>query len=452
MEGSKTMNADLSQVLSTGAMAVLFAASALVLLVRMDLAPAGNRPGPLDGGGRWFLGAALGIGIIAFSIKLAIILTLSSFPEQTIAPLLADPAPARRDDSLAGMPVTGAPDGGSGHYAWRTLPAEVPSPPDNPSNPAKVALGERLFHDTALSRDHTVSCASCHDLLGGAGTDRRPTSLGITGIAGGRNAPTVWNAAFQSRLFWDGRAGSLEEQAMGPPLNPDEMGMPSAAAIEARIGADPSYRDAFAAAFGDPAPVSMRRITQAIAAFERTLVTNDSPYDRFVQGDDGALDPAQRRGMWLFQSVGCVMCHSGPNFSGAALVGPQNPYAPLMAGRSSHARRHDLASDKGRAGAQAVDGVWRIPSLRNVALTAPYFHNGSVSELEEAIRVMATSQLNATISEDRRQSRTPSWSPQDARFEVVDRIVLSESDIGDLAAFLRALSSDRLARRPERAP
>ncbi|KIL96974.1 Cytochrome c551 peroxidase [Paramagnetospirillum magnetotacticum MS-1] len=445
------MNADLSQILTTGAMVVLFAISALVLLVRMDLAPAGDRPSPLDGGGRWFLGAALGIGVIAFSIKLAIILTLSSFPDQTIAPLLADPALAQRDDSLAEMPLQSGPSG-PGHYPWRSLPAVAPSPPDNPTNPAKIALGERLFHDTALSRDHTVSCATCHDLLEGAGTDRRPTSKGINGTIGGRNAPTVWNAAFQSRLFWDGRAGSLEEQAMGPPLNPDEMGMPSATAIEARIGADSSYRQAFAQAFGDGASVTMRRITQAIAAFERTLVTNDSPYDRFVAGDDHALDPAQKRGMWLFQSVGCVMCHSGPNFSGAALVGPQNPYAPLMASRSAFAQRHGLSSDKGKAHAKAVDGIWRIPSLRNVALTAPYFHNGSVTELEEAIRVMATSQLNATISEDRRQSRTPAWSAENSRFDVIDRLVLSEDDIRDLAAFLRSLSSDRLARRLTRAP
>ncbi|BAE50026.1 cytochrome-c peroxidase [Paramagnetospirillum magneticum] len=440
------MNADLSQVLGTGAMVVLFATSALFLLVRMDLAPAGGRPGPLDGGGRWFLGAALGVGIIAFSLKLAIILTLSSFPEQTIAPLLPDPALAVREDGRTEWPLLAGPDGGDRPYPWRALPAVVPSPPDNPTTPAKVALGERLFHDKDLSLDHTVSCASCHDLLGGAGGDRRATSLGIRGIVGGRNAPTVWNAAFQSRLFWDGRAGSLEEQAMGPPLNPDEMGMPSAAAIEARIGASPSYREAFAEAFGDDAPVTMRRITQAIAAFERTLVTNDSPYDRFVRGDDKALDPAQKRGMWLFQSVGCVMCHSGPNFSGASLVGPQNPYAPLMASRSAPARRHGLTVDKGKAPAGSVDGLWRIPSLRNVALTAPYFHNGSVSELEEAVRVMATAQLNATLSEDRRLGKTPSWSVEGGRFEVVERLVLSEADIRDIAAFLRGLTSDRLAR------
>lgn len=440
------MDADLSQVLGTGGMVVAFAASALFLLVRMDLAPAGDRPGALDGGGRWFLGAALGIGVIAFSIKLAIILTLSTFPEQTIAPLLADPAMAVRSESGDGTISPPGYDGESGHYPWRTLPAVAPSPPDNPTTPAKVALGERLFHDTALSRDRTVSCASCHDLWGGAGTDRRATSVGINGIVGGRNAPTVWNAAYQARLFWDGRAGSLEEQAMGPPLNPDEMGMPSAAAIEARIGADPTYRQAFATAFGDGAPVTMRRITQAIAAFERTLVTADSPYDRFVQGDDNALNPAQKRGMWLFQSVGCVMCHSGPNFSGAALVGPQNPYAPLMASRSVTARRHGLSADKGKAPAGAMDGVWRIPSLRNVALTAPYFHNGSVTELEEAVRVMATSQLNVTLSEDAHLGKSPSWSPENGRFEVVDRLVLSERDISDIAAFLRALTSDRLAR------
>lgn len=439
------MNADLSLMLGTGAAAVLFATFALVLLVRSDLTRAGRGGAILSGGGQWFLGAALGVGVIAFSIKLAIILTLSTFPERTIQPLI----PSAEE---VGAPSLGAyepPDGpgGPGHYVWRALPAVAPAPADNPTNPAKVALGERLFNDTALSGDGTVSCASCHDLLGGAGTDRRPTAIGITGIPGKRNAPTVWNAAYQARLFWDGRAGSLEEQAMGPPLNPDEMGMPSAAAIEAAIAARPGYHEAFAAAFGDSRPITFHRIAQAIAAYERTLVTGDSPYDRFVRGDAGALSAEQKRGMALFQSLGCVMCHAGPNFSGASLVGPRNPYATLMAGRSPLARSHGLDQDKGRAAPGAAEGVWRIPSLRNVALTAPYFHNGSVTELAEAVRVMATAQLGATLSDEPQARRVPRWSPEHSAFVGDEHLVLGRGDIDDIVAFLHALSSDTLVAR-----
>lgn len=442
------MNADLSLLLSIGIGVVLFAASILVMLVRGDLAPAGAYRDVFQGGGRWFLGAALGIGVIAFTIKLAIILTLSSFPEQTITPLLPEP-PLAVDSS---WPAIGAeaPDWGLRHYTWESLPETVPSPADNPTTPEKVALGERLFHDVALSWNQTVSCASCHDVALGSGTDGRPTAVGITGVPGKRNAPTVWNAAYQERLFWDGRAGSLEEQAMGPPLNPDEMGMPSAAAIEARIAAEPSYRDAFAQAFGAGQPITMGRITQAIAAYERTLVTSDSPYDRFVRGDVHALTPIQQRGMWLFQSIGCVGCHSGPNFSGASAVGPRNPYAPLMASRSEYGRRHDLSADKGRAAPDATDGIWRIPSLRNVAVTGPYFHNGSVDDLAEAVRVMATSQLDAVISDDPALRRIPRWSVEQGRFEDMERHVLSSQDVDALVAFLKALTSDRLAARVAR--
>jgi cytochrome c peroxidase len=362
------MHADLSLILGIGVAMVLFAGSGLVLLVRRDLAPAGRLAGALDGGGRWFLGAALGVGVIAFALKLGIILTLSTFPGQTIQPLIPDPAEAG-PPPWSSFPL---PESGPLGYAWQALPAVAPAPPDNPTTPEKVALGQRLFHDPALSRDHSVSCASCHDVDAGAGTDRRPTAVGITGVPGTRNSPTVWNAAFQARLFWDGRAGSLEEQAMGPPLNPNEMGMPSVEAIESRVAAEPSYRDAFAAAFGPDRPITMRHIVQAIAAYERTLVAGDAPYDRFVRGDTAALTPAQQRGMWLFQSLGCVTCHAGPNFSGASAIGPKTPYAPLMASRSDYARRHDLAADKGRpTRAGPRRGPWTASGASRRCATSP---------------------------------------------------------------------------------
>jgi cytochrome c peroxidase len=438
------MNANLSPILVVGLLAVLFATSALVLLVRGDLAANAGRTGMLSGGGQIFLGAALGIGVIAFSLKLAIILALSSFPDETIAPLLSDPSTQMRPDAAWEAQLPLPPP-----FRWQTLPAQAPAPVDNPTTPTKVALGERLFHDTALSRDHTVSCASCHDVTG-AGTDGQVTAIGITRVAGKRNTPTVWNAAFQAKLFWDGRAHSLEEQAGGPPLNPDEMGMPSATAIEQRVAAEPSYGEHFAQAFGN-AVITMERITQAIAAYERTLIVADSPYDRFVVGDTNALSEQQQRGMALFKAVGCVMCHSGPNFSGASLVGVKNPYAPLLASRSDIARSHGLGIEKGRAAPNAKDGVWRIPSLRNVALTAPYFHNGSVSDLAEAVRVMATAQLGATLSDDQiLAAHRPQWSAEIDGFVIDGPLVLASADIADLAAFLRSLSSDTLLRRVER--
>lgn len=425
------------------------AVAALVMLVRRDLAPSGAFAGALDGGGRWFLGAALGLGVIAFTIKLAIILTMASFPEQAIAPLLADPAetPTQAPAAQAGpSAIPASPP--ARRVVWRALPDTAPAPAANPTTPAKAALGERLFHDRALSADGTIACASCHDVAHGAGDDRRATAIGITGVPGRRNSPTVFNAAFQARLFWDGRAASLEEQALGPLVNPEEMGMPSLAAVVTTVAADPSYRPAFDHAFGSGAPITIDRIAQAIAAYERTLVTADSPYDRFIHGDDGALTDEQKRGMWRFETLGCVTCHSGPNFSGASTVGPRSPYSALLASRSDRARRHGLSADKGKAAPNAKDGVWRVPSLRNVALTAPYFHNGSVADLPEAVRVMAATQLNAAVDDHDPGERLKLWwSPETASFGGFERKAVSERDVQDIVAFLHALSSERLAAR-----
>lgn len=443
LKGEAAMNADLSSLLIAGTLAILFATTALVLLVRGDLAPAGLRPLALSTGGRFLLGSALGLGVIAFTIKVIIILTLANFPGQTITPLISS---VGQD---AGRDLTPLPLPDPQPYDWKGLPAVVPAPADNPTTAAKVALGEKLFHDPALSRDRTVSCASCHDVEHGSGTDGRATAVGITGSVGKRNAPTVWNAAYQARLFWDGRAGSLEEQALGPPLNPDEMGMPSLAAIEHSIGENPAYAPLFAQAFGGDPTITAQRVAQAIAAYERTLVTTDSPYDRLVAGNSQALSPRQQRGMWLFQSSGCIMCHSGPNFSGASLIGPKNPYAPLFADRSTVARPYGLTADSGRA-APGQRGVWRIPSLRNVALTAPYFHNGAVNDLREAVRIMATSQLNAVISDDPDPLRAPRWQADRRQFAPPERLILSPRDIDDIADFLRSLSSDTLAARGKR--
>lgn len=419
----------------------------LLLMVKFELGPMSR----LSAGRRWLMTLVLGSGMVAFSIKLALIATFVHFPEQTIRQQIAmrkSPALVTWDSgkfAAAEQPVVQVQK----PYEWRALPGVAPAPAWNPTTPEKVALGERLFHDTALSIDRTVSCSSCHDVRNGAGEDHRPSSTGVGGQVGNRNAPTVWNAAFQAVLFWDGRAASLEDQAIGPPLNPVEMGMPSAEAIEQRVRADVSYREPFARAFGADRPITIRQIAAAIAAYERTLITPDAPYDRFVRGDDKALTTAQLRGMELFQSVGCIQCHSGPNFSGASLFDPPPSTQRLFPVFDSpeYMKRYKLNKDPGANAPGSKQAVWRIPSLRNVALTAPYFHNGSVDSLPEAVRIMATVQRGRQVGSGTNGVRAVVWSKQDRTIARNDTAVLSDRDVDDIVAFLKSLSSDTLAAR-----
>ena len=281
------------------------------------------------------------------------------------------------------------------------LPTMVPTPADNPTTSEKVELGKQLFFDPRLSIDGTVSCNSCHNVMS-SGTDNRPTSVGINGQRGGRNAPTVWNAAFLSAQFWDGRAASLEDQSKGPPLNPIEMGMPSEAAVVERLSSIPGYVEQFNAIFKGKNAVSYDNMAKAIAAFERTLVTRNSPYDRYVSGDKTALSQQAQRGKQVFEQSGCNACHSGTNFAGPALPTGQGFYQKFPSNSSGYDKKYDLLADKGRFEAtkdEADMNMWRVPSLRNIALTAPYFHNGSVKTLDEAVRVMAKAQLNLDISD-----------------------------------------------------
>lgn len=240
---------------------------------------------------------------------------------------------------LLGMAFQAAAD-------WPALPDRAPVPAGNPMTPDKIALGRKLFFDPALSRNGKVACATCQDAKTGA--DGRSVSAGIGGKTGRRNAPTVWNAAFQARLFWDGRAASLEEQAKGPFINPVEMGMPDHAAVERAVAARPDYRAEFRAVFGGARPLSIDNIAAAIATFERTLITPDTPYDRYARGDKTALDEAQLRGMRLFEGYGCRICHSGPNFSGASLFDTAMPFRAFPgAAHVRHALRGALPSHPG---------------------------------------------------------------------------------------------------------
>lgn len=420
--------------------------SVLLFMVKFELGPASK----LTPGRRWLLALVLGSGMLAFSIKLIIITTLIKFPEHTIkrniltqkTPLVLDWAELNKHTPRIRL------EGMQRAYVWQTLPETAPAPAWNPTTPEKVALGERLFHDKALSIDRTLSCSSCHDVRKGAGEDHRSGSLGVGGQVGSRNAPTVWNSGFQAVLFWDGRAASLEDQAAGPPLNPKEMGMPSAEAVEQRVKENPSYREPFARAFGTGQPITIKQITAAIAAYERTLNTTDTPYDRYVRGDKKALSAAQLRGMALFDSVGCVLCHSGPNFSGASVF--DSPPAPHrlfpVFDAPKYMTRYNLNKDSGANVSGSKQAVWRIPSLRNVALTAPYLHNGSVDNLPEVVRIMATAQRGKRIGnreKGNKNIKTVAWSNQGK----ADPSMLSERDVSDIVAFLQSLSSDRLLAR-----
>lgn len=436
-----------------GVAAVILGATIITMLVRSELAQASG----VKSGGKLFLAAALGMGVIAFAVKLMTFTLMATLPQQVIDRLMVE----RQFDEIvpASWSKMAEVERKEMPYRWQALPPAAPAPADNPTTPEKAALGKRLFFDTDLSLTRDVACASCHDVEVGAGADGRRTSKGIRGQIGGRNAPTVWNAAFQAVLFWDGRSPSLEDQAKGPPLNPIEMGMPSGEAVAQRVRDSAGYREAFDRAFGQGTAITFERIAQAIAAYERTLITPDAPYDRFVRGDRSALTPAQLRGMSLFQSTGCIACHSGANFSGASFVdlvagdpssgvGNNNGRLRMFPGNDTpYAQRYDLIYDKGAAGPGSDRGIWRIPSLRNVALTGPYLHNGSVDDLEEVVRIMAAAQLGASVGGDARRGRSVFWSPADHSISKVDRPVLSDADVRDIVEFLKSLTGEQLAKR-----
>jgi cytochrome c peroxidase len=280
--------------------------------------------------------------------------------------------------------------------AWDVLPTQAEAPADNPTTAAKVELGQMLYHDPRLSSTGTVSCSSCHNTMLG-GEDNRPNSMGVNGQTGGRSAPTVWNAAFNKVQFWDGRAASLEEQAAGPVTNPIEMGMKSWDDVVARLQSIEGYQQSFEQAFGKDS-ISKDNATKAIAAYERTLITPNSPYDRYVAGDKSALSAQQIRGMEKVAELGCTHCHSGPAFNGPGMF----QKFPMIPNGYFEAQYH-FKKDKGLAEVSkspADEHLWKVPTLRNVALTAPYFHNGSVKSLDKAVTLMAKLQLDKDLSKE----------------------------------------------------
>ncbi len=280
--------------------------------------------------------------------------------------------------------------------AWEALPTQAPEPADNSSSPEKIELGKMLYHDPRLSSTGTVSCASCHNTMLG-GEDNRSFSMGVGAQLGGRSAPTVWNSAFNKVQFWDGRAASLEEQAAGPVTSPVEMGMKNWDEVTTRLKGIKGYEVAFKEVYGENS-ITKENATKAIAAYERTLITPNSPYDKFVTGDKSALSAQQIRGMEKVAELGCTSCHSGAAFNGAGTF----QKFPVNADGFLEAKYH-FTKDKGVAEVSKKsqdEHFFKVPTLRNIALTAPYFHNGSVATLDEAVKVMAKLQLNKELSKE----------------------------------------------------
>jgi cytochrome c peroxidase len=261
--------------------------------------------------------------------------------------------------------------------------------------PELVALGKHLYSSTELSITRTQSCESCHQ-LSRAGTDGQPTSPGARGERGRRNTPTVFNTAAHVSQFWDGRAKTLEEQAAGPILNPVEMAMPDEATVAQRLRTSPQIdRALFAAAFpGERDPYTLAHAARAIAAFERTLVTSDR-FDEFMDGETRALSAREKEGLRRFMALGCTSCHNGP------LLGAR------IHQKVGIVKAWPDPSDKGRyeITKDPVDEfVFKVPALRNVAQTGPYFHDGSIGKLEHAVEKMAWHQLGMEIEPNDRDA------------------------------------------------
>jgi len=248
-----------------------------------------------------------------------------------------------------------------------------PVPPDNPQTTRKILLGKQLYFDTRLSRDNTISCATCHSPTMGW-SDKGPTSEGIGKQMGGRRAPPASNSAYMPLQFWDGRSPSLEDQAKGPIQNPIEMGNTHQVMIRT-VNDIPGYVEEFKAVFGTT-PITVDQVAQAIAAFERTIVTTDSPFDRLARGDETALTSLEKKGLEIFNGKGrCSCCHWGPNFSDGRFhnLGAHTDMAKPDVGRYEVTKNPDDM------------GAFKTPTMRDVGLRPPYLHMGNEKTLEDVI-------------------------------------------------------------------
>lgn len=268
-----------------------------------------------------------------------------------------------------------------------------PIPPTIAVDGRKAALGEMLFSDPLFSRDNSVACVSCHN-FGLGGTDQHARSIGIDGAVGEINAPTVFNVGFNFAQYWDGRAATLEDQIDGPINNPKEMGSSWPQVLE-KIKQNPDYVEAFQRIYGND--ISVASVKDAIATFERSLITPNSRFDRYLKGDSNAITTDEKAGYKLFKNYGCVACHQGVNVGG-------NMFAKIgIFGEYIDDRGNVSKVDFGRYNVTHRERdrhVFKVPSLRNVALTAPYFHDGSAETLDKAVITMAKYQLGRQISDD----------------------------------------------------
>lgn len=256
----------------------------------------------------------------------------------------------------------------------------------------KVVLGNLLYHDTRLSADNTVSCASCHGLDTG-GVDNKQYSEGVGGQLGGVNAPTVYNAAYNFVQFWDGRAGTLAEQAAGPPLNPVEMACESFDQIISKLTEDKNFVVAFNEVYPDG--LNEKNITNAIQEFEKTLLTPNSRFDRYLKGQKDAITADEIAGYDLFKKYDCATCHVGEILGGQSyeLIGVQHDY---FADRQAEMTEEDNGRFK-QTKAERDRHRFKVPGLRNIELTAPYFHDGSMATMDDAVRAMAKYQLGIDL-------------------------------------------------------
>ncbi|MCC7390289.1 MAG: c-type cytochrome [Phycisphaerales bacterium] len=257
----------------------------------------------------------------------------------------------------------------------------------NPITPAKVELGRMLYYDDRISANGTISCNSCHK-LDNYGVDSLPTSPGHDGTLGGRNSPTVYNAAAHVAQFWDGREADVEAQAKGPVLNPVEHGLEDGAQVEEIIKSIPGYAPLFAEAFpGEEDPITFDNFARAIGAFERKLVTKGR-WDSWLAGEGAALTGQEKAGLDLFIETGCVTCHMGPYFGGSIYqkLGAIEPFHTADMGRFAVTQN------------EAEMNFFKVPGLRNVAETGPYLHDGSVGSLEEMVTIMAKHQLGKELT------------------------------------------------------
>ena len=298
---------------------------------------------------------------------------------------------------------------------FETLKSQVDDP-ENPMSIAKIRLGKRLFFDKNLSRDRSLACAKCHDIKNG-GEDAKPTAIGYHKLANPShlNTPTVLNSAFSKHLFWDGRAKSLREQAKGPSQAPFEMAS-TPKLIEERVKEKGQYRKAFKEVFGENS-ITFDNVTRAIAVYEKTLVTRGR-FDTFLEGDSTALNTQEKRGLNLFIDMGCKGCHFGSAIGGQKIQKfPLRDYNSIInlttdfneetKGRSVsdislNLKMHHVYPFENRGGFMGKDGqqLFRVPILRNISKTAPYFHNGVVKTLREAIKIMSKNQIGVDMSKE----------------------------------------------------